>query len=125
MFKNYFCPNCMSDTSCEVVEITDSINVKEEVIKVKSKVVVCQSCFTQFNNTEVPSSALDEAYETYRSMHNLLTPMQIKYYRLSFNYSLNDLAKKSGVNPERIELIERGSLHDKQADIGFRKAFGL
>lgn len=125
MINKALCPHCMDDREVKVLEIKDTIQVQEDQVIVKSKVIVCQTCFKEFNNQEVPNLALENAYDAYRKSHNLLSPNQIKYYRLAYNYSYLDLAKKTGINPEKIEAIERGSIHTKKEDIAIRKALGL
>lgn len=123
--KKMICPCCMDEKEVKVVKIEDSITVKEDVVKVTTPVVICQTCFTEFNNSEVPATAIEEAFKVYRQSHNLLTPEQIKYYRLAFNYSLMDLSKKTNINPEWIEMLERGAIHSKHEDYELRKVFGV
>lgn len=116
-----FCPHCMEQTNVILLEITTNITVREEPFEVFHNALVCKTCCNPFYNNQNPNTSHEKAYNLYRTKHILLSPEQIKNYRIALNYSYEKLYKKTGINPEKLELIESGALHDKDEDLLLRR----
>lgn len=115
------CPHCMEYTNVILLEITTNIIVREESFEVSHDALICKNCCNHFYNNQTPNTSHEKAYNLYRIKHNLLSPEQIKNYRIALNYSYEKLYKKTGISPDKLELIESGALHDKEEDVMLRK----
>jgi putative zinc finger/helix-turn-helix YgiT family protein len=114
-----FCPACAEDRTIRREQRAIDFAVRGETITLELPVRVCTVCET----TEIDESVGDPvslAYATYRELHGLLSPDQVKVIRQRYQLSQRSFATLLGMSEATINRYETGGLQDTAHDTAIR-----
>lgn len=116
------CPYCDDLTQVELVKEKETICVRGENVVVDSHFLKCSACSNTFDDPKDKFDVLDMAYRTYRNMHNLLQPEEIKSWRQRIGLTQVELSRLLGLGDVTINRYEGGKLQEVSNDKTIRLA---
>ena len=112
------------DCSHEHVRIetlSETYEILGEIVKVNSKVKVCEDCGEKIFDTTISNKNILNAYSVYRKHHNLLDHEELKKVREDMGVSKQTMAVLLGVSPDDVRRHEAGAIQTYSYDKKVRK----
>lgn len=106
------CPICEDEKDLTYGERDEEMNVRNEKIKVKSKVYYCTHGKHYFTTPKDEEEKFQRGYREYRKRKGLLQPEEIKHIRIQYGLSQRDLARLLGFGEITIQRYESGAIQD-------------
>lgn len=116
MTEKIYCAHCNKMTDRQILSKEETFNVKGDKINISASVMLCKECKEEVFVEEVDAKNLEAAYNEYRKIHSLLTPLQIKETRERYGLSQRSLSKLLGWGEITIHRYESGNLQDEVHD---------
>jgi len=115
---NGFCPHCEKESPLEMFQADEEINVRGELITVRTIYYRCPNCGSNFDiiTPEDSYDPLAAAYEEYRCRKGMVQPAQIKEFRKKYGLSQKDLADLLGIGVATLSRYENGALQEEAHD---------
>jgi putative zinc finger/helix-turn-helix YgiT family protein len=114
------CPFCDSVHTVEKRVRIGSMLIKGETVQFEETYFFCPNCADDDENEFVPAELMDQnlqnARNSYRKVHGLLTSDEIADIRATYNMSQSDLAKALGWGEVTITRYESKSVQDETYD---------
>lgn len=111
-----FCCNCNQLQPIQVKTVLEEYQIKGESVSINAQVAHCAVCGSELWNEELDNQNIQLVYATYRSLHDLLTPEQIKDIRCKYKLSQTAFSKILGLGEKTITRYENGAVQDKAQD---------
>lgn len=111
-----YCPTCECEQEILLIQKEETYPVKGEPITINATVCTCAHCGEEIMSIEYDDDNLRKAYATYRNIHGLLQPEEIKAIREQYGVSQVAFARIIGVDDKAIARYENGSLQDEAAN---------
>lgn len=108
-----YCPQCDKEQETKIITKVETFPVKGQKISITSTVRVCSSCDDEIWDPELDDENLKKAYDKYREMNGLLSPVQIKNIRMQYGLSQSAFANVLGLGEKTITRYENGSIQDE------------
>jgi putative zinc finger/helix-turn-helix YgiT family protein len=116
------CPNCEDYKELELIEVTEVIRVRRELIEVVSNLLKCESCSETFEDPTLPSDPHAKAYREYRKRHGMLQPEEIRSFREQNGLTQLEMGKILGWDAITLSRYENGALQTEAHEKAFRLA---
>lgn len=113
-----FCPHCEKESLVESLQGTEEINVRGELIQVKTEFYRCLTCGGEFEriNLDNNNDPLVVAYDEYRRRKGMLRPSEIKEFRKKYGLSQKELSDVLGIGVTTLCRYENGALQEEAHD---------
>lgn len=98
-----------------------AVTVKGEHFDVDAQYFHCASCEADFDAASSPDPLAD-AYSMYRAKHGLVTPEQLRAWRLRLELKQSELAAIMGWSTATVSRYENGALQDDAHDRAMKAA---
>lgn len=110
------CPYCEDVKDVEVVNATEDIKVKGELIEVPVTYYKCSVCGGNFDDPKAGGDPLEKAYMEYRSRHGMLQPWELKDFRKRHGLTQSEISRLLGWGQVTLNRYENGALQDEAHD---------
>ncbi|MEO7717523.1 MAG: type II TA system antitoxin MqsA family protein [Capsulimonas sp.] len=110
--KLFKCNQCESEAT-RVVERDEICRVKGEEIVVHGAVRLCDACGERVFDRALDSAIFQEAFEIYRTRHEMMTPADIVRLREMYDMTQRSLSALLGLGEVTIHRYEKGSIPDE------------
>jgi putative zinc finger/helix-turn-helix YgiT family protein len=115
------CPTCERTGGIEYLTREEQVKVKGEEFAVAAGYFHCRSCDTTFEAAGGTDS-LALAYSKYRGKHGMVTPEQLRAWRLRLELKQSELATLMGWSTATVSRYENGALQDDAHDRAMKAA---
>lgn len=129
-----FCELCGKLVQYDIIERTETSEVRDEKITMSLQVGICKECGNEIFVDEIEDSNLEKLYSEYRRRKGLLQPCEIKAIREKYGLTQSQFAKLLCVGEKTITRYENGSIQDAsintliavaESKVGFQKIFDI
>ncbi|OPY05337.1 MAG: hypothetical protein A4E61_00340 [Syntrophorhabdus sp. PtaB.Bin184] len=110
------CPYCEDVKDVEVVDTTENIKVKGELIEVPVTYYKCSACSGTFDDPKTGGDPLERAYMEYRSRHGMIQPAEFKEFRKRHGLTQAEFNTLLGWGKVTVNRYESGALQDEAHD---------
>lgn len=113
---NAFCPNCEKETEQRLMDRTEEINIRGEMIPIHLEYSHCEECGSDFEIPKPDYDPLDAAYREYRNRKRLVQPEIIKKFRKELGLTQKELSEILGIGIATLNRYENGALQSEAHD---------
>ena len=107
------CPNCEKDCEITFHSHVEESTIRGEKIPVTVEYYTCNECGEEFTNPGQLDKSLEEGYNKYRKIADILFPSDIVAIRKKYGASQKVFAKILDLGELAINSLEQGSLPPK------------
>lgn len=107
-----FCPECLDDTDCNIVDTERLYKFGKDSISVNLKMLNCSVCGELFPDLPFEEEAYKCAAAEYRKKNGIVSPHEIAMLREKYDMSQRELASVLGWSHATVSRYENGVLPD-------------
>lgn len=108
-----FCPHCQKEIEVTLRQTTENYSIKGHNILVNVEYFICNNCNEDFSTPGQMDKCLNEGFNKYRQIENIIFPDEIIKIREKYGASQKAFAKILALGELTINSYEQGSLPSK------------
>ena len=112
-YVDTYCPECDAEVHACLYDQPATLSVRGEKVDYIAAVAVCPTCGEFIGDARIEGSNLERAYDTYRRLHGILSPMEVKALRSSYGLSLREFSRFLGFGEQTAYRYEHGDIPDQ------------
>ena len=112
-YTDTYCPECDAEVHACLRNQPATLSVRGEEVGYSETVAVCPICGEIIGDARIEGANLERAYDAYRSLHGILSPMEVKALRDSYGLSLREFSKFLGFGEQTAYRYEHGDIPDQ------------
>ena len=112
-----YCPSCDQKVSAVLKHRDESLKIRGEMITYDAMVVVCPCCGNILGDSRIEGENLNRAYATYRSLHDIISPAEIRQLRIDYGLSTREFSRFLGFGEQTEHRYETGSIPDQAHNV--------